>query len=1323
MRYNSAEFERDIPRPLSNFAETVGATAAYRVTPIARQLRGAFEFGAFRQPDYSPLQDMEGYEQYASHLARATSAEHMAYLKQTINMTQENRQVLHDATLGNQLAAGLFDPINLVALPIGGPTASIGRAALRAGVSVGAVETAYELGIMQPFDPVQTATESALNIVTSTLFGAAFGGALTIPRARAAQVHQRTTEQIKEQMTIASRLENLSGLTREDITSAGPRESRPFNNMDDNALSARVQELESEAQLLEARARNQVNNAGMRERADELYSEAQFLRNEIGLRQLEADNVDFADPYRILPTRFTESIFYQAISTPLKRALQSNFPSSVKQKFVQSFNDSGMALLLNSIGLREGPSVYQLSAVSNGRWVAAHDKIAKLWAEDINSNLTTRLDINITNLSKKATRSEDTFENWMTRVNEKRIKKDQNLSDAEAKAIAIIDEYFKDAELRLEEVGLLGTRKGVQKKIENLEAEIAALNTRLARVTNTKRGQLQRRMIEDRRERLESFLARERQVLNNFEDFSATNRDEDVFMPRFWDIAAIRRNRAIFEKVLADWYTQNPRVWMMDKKGRWVQKDLDTAPAKVKERVDQTIARILNEEDPTNVDKIGFGYGRSKHFRHRQIDIPNSLVTDFIITNPLSVMKTYAARIEPRYEYAKLFSKDVDGVLLDMELDMIQAGASTKDIDAMRRDYLHMYDRVAGAILRNPDAINQKAAFVLREAASMNYMGSAGFAAFPDFGRIVMEYDMNNVIRGIQTLLDKEQVKLSANEVRLAGEAIDILKGTAHLRLTEDFGNSVDTNHVWSQARNAFYILNGLSPITGIAKQLAGIVDMHTIIDYSIKLRDGKLDDQARTWLARYNIDEGIARRITEQPFEKTKNGLYLANTEKWTDPDLVAQIANDRLSYTPPKNRFAEMSDSDLTAHFAQEFEGVQIFTDKKIVGDYFAKLKREGWPDLLGFMTDLRDIPDGGFSVHLDRDAITARFNRIKNDPRSAKEIIDDARARFERGDITEDLYHHIKNETEALESNLIQDINDYFEFILSHELHHSRVNRRVDESIASWENRIDEEALAYMRNQREAGRALALEKEIELVAREQQELVDTFRSSLNSGVLNTIMSGTPADKPIITDGVVYIPINIARKFGMKEDSKFRGFARIENGLLGLPFQFYSYTLANVNKTMGAMATGQVKNRALGIATMMGLAYMSLKIRTPDYVWAEMTPQDKFARSFDMSGVAALYSDLFYRSMHTSLALGGPNITAGLLSPKFPQQESVMDAITGFAGAGPSWAYDNAVGIYDFAMGDYGGGAKTVIRNLPFARLWFWKDEMNQITHAMAN
>jgi len=101
------------------------------------------------------------------------------------------------------------------------------------------------------------------------------------------------------------------------------------------------------------------------------------------------------------------------------------------------------------------------------------------------------------------------------------------------------------------------------------------------------------------------------------------------------------------------------------------------------------------------------------------------------------------------------------------------------------------------------------------------------------------------------------------------------------------------------------------------------------------------------------------------------------------------------------------------------------------------------------------------------------------------------------------------------------------------------------------------------------------------------------------------------------------------------------------------------------------------------------------------------------------------ALYSDLFYTSMSTSLALGGPNISGGVLEPKFPPRKGAMgsvDAATGILGAGASITTDYTEGLYKFVNGDYGEGSKDILRSLPFARMWFWKGQMNEATNAIS-
>jgi len=200
-----------------------------------------------------------------------------------------------------------------------------------------------------------------------------------------------------------------------------------------------------------------------------------------------------------------------------------------------------------------------------------------------------------------------------------------------------------------------------------------------------------------------------------------------------------------------------------------------------------------------------------------------------------------------------------------------------------------------------------------------------------------------------------------------------------------------------------------------------------------------------------------------------------------------------------------------------------------------------------------------------------------------------------------------------------------------------------------------------------------------------------------------------------------VVHIPMSIASRFGLKEDKFLKGYARIENGFLALPFQFYNFLFGSMNKTLAAMAHGQVKNRAIGAATMVGLSYMILKAKTKESTWDKMEAQDKIARSIDMSGLAGFYSDLFYRTMHSTIALGGPNITGGFISPKFKQRENAFDVVTDLAGAGPSWAANVGEGLYKVAKGEYGEGASDILRMMPMANMWFIKGEVSELAQAM--
>ena len=277
----------------------------------------------------------------------------------------------------------------------------------------------------------------------------------------------------------------------------------------------------------------------------------------------------------------------------------------------------------------------------------------------------------------------------------------------------------------------------------------------------------------------------------------------------------------------------------------------------------------------------------------------------------------------------------------------------------------------------------------------------------------------------------------------------------------------------------------------------------------------------------------------------------------------------------------------------------------------------------------------------------------------------------------------------------------------FVFMHEIMHNKLKpdlKKTSTSAAEYENVINELALEQHNAQ----------------PRMTEETLTTFRTALQSGILNTIIMGTPADKPIIVDGVAYVPMRVAKAFNMPEDKIVKGYARIESGLLGLPFQFYSYSLGALNKITMSAAQGQMKNRALGLSLSLGLGMLAVQLKTPKWAFENMDWDDWFIRGFDQSGIAALYSDIFYTSMQTSLAMGGPNIGGEIVEPKFPSEDP-YGATIGIGGAGPSIAYDYTSAMKEFFIdGDYSEGAKNFVRSLPAARMWFWKDQMNELTNS---
>lgn len=1319
------EYERISDSESPKFwSDTLPANLGYAYAPILESISANIKYRDEVEIGYNPLEDMEGYEEYQFHLIDARNPEHMAEMKANLDINQERRKIMADSPFMYNLGAGFLDPVNLIALPFGGPALGIGKQFLRSGASVGTLQAGLELA-RAPFDPLATKEESAFNIGSAFVIGGLIGTAVTTPARRRSAAIRETNNDVQEFIDITQTF------TPEDASTIGNREGRSLGNESDEVLASRSQSLPKSISALKdsvadlekrieshlgsvEKIGDDVELTSMRE---ELSAKSKALGNqEFDLREIrkeaqirrveEIQKTGTESGHSMAKNWYTDSWIYKGASTASKRILQGKYPDSVKKYGVKLFGDSGMLLKMNQLGIASPKSVYQLSQTRNGEWLQVYSGMLQSFGQHTGKGVSQILDVNLSNI-------DGSFTAFAKEANRKYVTGEKGSTKGEQEAIESLGKFYKEWEERLTEVGMLGNVKKMQSRIITKEADLNKTINKIteleASIDNVSAGrslkaQRYLEILRTKKSAIETELQDLEVNIMAASDDAGLPTSEQVMFPRYWDTDQISQRRQEFAEVLFDWYKNNPEIWVinpeaesgkvirnisdlsdaeiqarfgeqfgvkgvvteatgsipaigdrkilgtfveldektgiayvnrsrvykryqelqksmadpetayanlakmdpskmqytqrrfmlenfgkfksfndfqdfvilhelthnvrrqkykqdkielemevnksamiyMDKIHKdvrsrnplYIQKTLPTDDDSVRKRVDDTIDEILGLSDPISDNNAFYGMGKSKHLKHRKIDIPNSLVFDFIQQDPLAVMKAYTQRTAPLYEFARLFDgKTIDDVLADIDDDMIAAGNSIKEINKVRRDFSHMYDRVVGSVLRDPTSLDQRAAMVLRDGAQTSFLGSAGFASITDFSKILMEHELKDVFRGMFGLLSDNRLRMSMKEGGLAGEAIEIIQGESHMRLVDEVTNNpFNERGGWgtyqrtaNKVKRGFFFANLLAPLTNIMKKLDAMLRGHSIVQMSIRLSNGTAKKFEIEYLARYGIDKQKAsefkRLVDNGVIENTKDngsGLWLPNTDKW--PDEVKDLRTD--------------------------------------------------------------------------------------------------------------------------------------------------------------------------------------------------------FRSSMNSGIMNTILMGTPADKPIIVDGVAYVPYHIAKKFGYEQDPRVRGYSRIENGLLGLPFQFYSYTFAAANKITAAYATGQARNRTVAAVASMGLAYLGLELKNManPFIMDNMEIEDKIARSFDASGLAALYSDFFYNAMSTSAALGGPDLGGGFINQKFPQEKSYVDAAVGILGAGPSWGTDMASGMYNFATGDFGQGSKEIIKSLPTARLWIWKDFVNEMANTLA-
>lgn len=1278
------EITPDVP-----FWDTVAAQIGYTYDPIIEAISNQKNF-----PDvdleYFPVQDLEGYEEFSSSLLYARSAEHMASLKRGIDENKKRRETLANSGLWANLGAGVLDPINFIALPMGAP-ALMGRQALRSAATLGIFQSGLET-IRAPFDALSTADEVALNVAFASVAGGLIGGATAVPRTIRNRGLKNLIKDADDKLEDSIANKYYHSMTDEEVKFASRKKTRQEfkskTNQDlKNELNANNNQIFGFEQIIQT---NQwpdgkqissiaLENVKKRKQSFEIANTK--ILQERAIRRVTETNLKSTDKYGIAAGGWISKL----ISKPTTRQLSAAIPDKAKKTFLKLSYDAGLKLNLHNANEILDPSVQQLKALHNGRWVKIQQDSIKHYGEFINTKIKTYGGLQFNDVGTKINNrfkntNDVTHESFVIEATRKKLF-DEESSAAEIKFQEDLFGEFKKYGEELVDQGIIGRKRSYQSSLEEQRIKLDQTIDNFAKHKNPQPDWIDHHakivgQIKAKINDLEESLAYTQYL--EAKGIGITPSGETLYFPHIFNKIKAKKEPEGLKKILYNHYENNP-VLLRYTNGKIEEIKLSKDPKEIEKRVINTYNKIIGEDVRGEVP-ITSG-GSSRHFKHRELNIPTREIWDYLVQDPLAVFKGYSEKAAGRIEYSKAHNRLSVHEVMDEEInDMYAAGVSSKLANQWRKDYFAMYQRIVTSPKEtDPSRLDNATAFWLKEAATFSYLESAGLAAIPDFAKIVMEHDMGDIIKGIQALINDSSVTLNAREAKLVGEATELFQNNAHLRIVEDVTGDIRSSNAYDKIKNTFFLANGLAPITHLAKALDGTIRSHSLIDMSVKFRDKKITDWEKTYLATYGIDEQKAIEIANAPHQKTNKGFYLANTEDWENnyqfpkTDSIIQYGETR-KYTNNIYQPASYSKKTNTIKFDVDFIKGQ-FPAKPWLNPKLKGVKALPEFDAKGNLTF--ESPQMWANFVLQKEILRGKF---APEDFNIPQIPKDAPVDFKK---------LIK---ENYPISMFKDATDPSD-ILTPE--------------AIFENILNDVALRVHKEQ----------------PKMTKETLDTFRTALQTGIMNTVILGTPADKPIIVDGAAYIPMGVAKQFNMKEHDVVKGYARIESGLLAFPFQFYSYSLGALNKITTAAAQNRLKNRMLGLSLSLGLGMMIVKTKTPDFAFEDMTWRDWFARGFDQGGIAALYTDIMYQSMQTSLAMGGPNISGGLIQPKF-REDNGMAAAIGLGGAGPSIAYDYAESLKQLLYDrNFGEGAKNLWRTLPFTGMWFWKDTSNEFSNNFKN
>ena len=867
-----------------SFWEGMSATYGYQYRPIMGALYGASfqEDENFNVLEHLNDDDLADRNQLGM-LAMATSMDHLNYLRTHTDKMRENRETLSRTGWGAMITAGILDPMNLLSLPFKG--VGIG-ARFISGAKSGFVIGAGQELIRAPFDPDSTITESGINIVGSTALVGTLGGITGAFSGRAvkkyADEQAEVNKSLDQKVPVGQEFDyKNSWFVNSPFFKAV---TTPFKRVLQSNLPQSTKKLMTQIGA-DGGLTTMMNKAGQ------------------GISSVFQRSVTYMGDY-VAHNRRLQNIYSQYLADRGK----SLNPAQKIGMQESGYNDFAERLTKERIMREVDPKRKKLSNLEE-QFIDEMEVFYTKYGVDMIDNglLVTnkslkkdiaRLNNVITDLrSQFAKEKKGKIKDKLKEMIEKQGAK---LKDREALQKLNYDPDYK------------GTYFPRYFKIDAIAERIDEFKSILHKwytdnpffTKDMQKAERLKVVNENRKTKLleKEQLVEDIKIKKHGKQFKKDNPS------KFKNTGGENSKSPYTDKQLNALKKLADEIPKLQKKIDETELQITEleikAKTRINEAVDETVAKILNQ---TNLDDDFVGFGLSKHLRHRELDIPNHLILDFIETNPSDVAMYYMMRTGSKIEFANTFKgKSIDDLIDDEQLAMLRHGVDDAGIASATADLYHMYDRVVGTPIHRPDAISRRVGRALTDWTSYVMLGRAGLSSLPELGMIMMQHGSKqgplawkNLGSTLTEMMNLKTLNLGVKEVQIAGEALDMVLGVAQNRMYEDFLRSPfqkGITKINEKGKRIFYTANLLAPVTQITKQISGILGQHTLVDRCLKLVAGTLDQEGIELLARYGLNMKDAKKIKklydEGKIQKSDGGqLFLANSEAWGNDRLVRKF------------------------------------------------------------------------------------------------------------------------------------------------------------------------------------------------------------------------------------------------------------------------------------------------------------------------------------------------------------------------------------------------------------------------------------------------